>query len=139
MTISRLFMSLLLGLRVDHDTQCRLANRPLCLRRNRTVHQHRPLRRVPGRALPRGAGRARGRVLHAGRVERRAPAAFVVLGQLEVEALAVHPDGDVPDAGPGVEPGAQGVERSIVRRHGAPGEADRSTKELAALVEHLIR
>src|SRR4029453_214742 len=60
MTISRLFMSLLLGLRVDHDTQCRLANRPLCLRRNRTVHQHRPLRRVPRPALPSGAGRARG-------------------------------------------------------------------------------
>jgi hypothetical protein len=33
----------------------------------------RPLRRVPGRALPSGARRARGRVLHPARVERRAP------------------------------------------------------------------
>ena len=52
---------------------------------------------MPRRALPSGTGRARGRVLHPGRVERRAPALLVVLGQLEVVALAVHPDGDVPD------------------------------------------
>ena len=47
---------------VDRDTQCRLTNRPLCLRRNRTVHQRRPLRRLPRRALLRGARRARRRV-----------------------------------------------------------------------------
>jgi hypothetical protein len=28
------------------------------------------------------------------------------------------------------------VERAIVRRHRAPGEADSSTQELAAFVEH---
>ena len=39
-------------------------------------------------ALPRGVRRARPRVLHPRCVERRAPAALVVLGQLEVEALA---------------------------------------------------
>src|SRR4030095_14121572 len=80
----------------------------------------RPLRRVPRRALPRGAGRARGRVLHTGRVEGRAPAALVVLSQLKVKALAVHPDGDVPDPGPRVEPGAERVEGAVVRGQGTP-------------------
>jgi hypothetical protein len=47
-------------------------------------------------------------------LEGRAPAALVVLRQLEVEPLAVHPDGDMADAGPGVQPGAQRVERAIV-------------------------
>src|SRR5262245_11276817 len=37
-----------------------------------------------------------------GRVERRAPAALVVLRQLPVEALAVHAHGNVADAEPGV-------------------------------------
>src|SRR5215831_11882859 len=37
---------------------------------------------VSGRAFPRGAGRARRRVHHPGRVERRAPAALVVLRQV---------------------------------------------------------
>jgi len=55
----------------------------------------RPLRRVPGRALPCGARRARRRVFHAGRLERRAPGALVVLSQLEVVALAVHSNSDV--------------------------------------------
>jgi len=31
---------------------------------------------------------------------------------MEVVALAVHPDGDVSDAGPGVEPGPQHPERA---------------------------
>src|SRR5437867_6712577 len=31
-------------------------------------------------------------------------AALVVLSQLQIVALAVHPDGDVSDPGPGVEP-----------------------------------
>jgi len=34
-------------------------------------------------------------MLHPRRVERRAPASLVVLSQLEVEALAVHADGNV--------------------------------------------
>ena len=34
--------------------------------------------------------------------ERRAPAPLIVLSQLQVEALAVHPHGDVPDPGPRV-------------------------------------
>jgi len=35
-----------------------------------------------------------------------------------------------------VEPGAQGPERAVVRRHGARGESDCRPEELAALVEH---
>jgi hypothetical protein len=35
----------------------------------------------------------------------------------------VHPDRDVADAGPGVEPGPQRVQRAIVRRDRAPGES----------------
>src|SRR5207249_2483149 len=63
----------------------------------------RPLRRVPRRAVPSGAGRARGRVLHAGRVERRAPAALVVTRELQIEALARHADRYASDGGSGVE------------------------------------
>jgi hypothetical protein len=48
----------------------------------------------------------------------------------------VHPDRDVADAGPGVEPGAQRVQRAVIRGHGAPGEAERRSEELAAWVEH---
>jgi hypothetical protein len=87
---------------------------------------------------PSGARRARRRVLHPGRVEGRAPAALVVLGQLEVEALVVHAHGDVADAGPGVEQGAEGVESAVVRRHRAPGEAKRCHQQLATLVEHAL-
>jgi len=50
----------------------------------------RPLRRVPGRAFPPGARRARGRVLHPGRGERRASASLIVLGELDIVAPAVH-------------------------------------------------
>src|SRR5262249_6411417 len=67
----------------------------------------RPLRRVPRRRFPSGALRARGRVLHPGRVERGAPASLVVLRQLEIEALVVHPSGHAPGPGPGIEPGAE--------------------------------
>jgi hypothetical protein len=41
----------------------------------------RPLRRVPRRALPPGAGRARRRVLHAGRVEGRARLTLRITGR----------------------------------------------------------
>jgi hypothetical protein len=66
-------------------------------------------------------------VLHAGCVEGRAPAAIVVLRQQEIVALAVHANGDVADAGPGVEPGAKGPERAVVGRPGKPDEAERAT------------
>src|SRR5262249_56213743 len=45
----------------------------------------------PRRRLPARARRARRRVLHAGRVEGRPPAALVVLGQLPLAALPLHP------------------------------------------------
>jgi len=64
-------------------------------------------------------------VFHARRVERGAPSSLVVLRQLKVEALTVHPDGDVADAGPGVEPKAERVQRAIGRRHRAAVQSDR--------------
>jgi hypothetical protein len=84
-----------------------------------------PLHCSPRRTLPPGARRARRRMFHSGRVEGRAPSLLVVPSELEVVALAGHADRDVPDAGPGVEPGAQRVERAVVRRQRAPGEAER--------------
>ena len=66
----------------------------------------RPPRRVPRRSLPSSPGRARGRVLHPRCVERRPPAALVVPGELEVEALMRHADRDPPNTRPGVEPGS---------------------------------
>jgi hypothetical protein len=56
----------------------------------------RPLRRVPGRPLPAGGRRARRRMLHPGRVEPRAPAALVILSQLEVVALGCIPTATCP-------------------------------------------
>ncbi len=55
---------------------------------------------MPGRAFPSGARRGRWRVLHPGRVEGRSPAALVVLRELEIVALTVHPHGDVPNPSP---------------------------------------
>jgi hypothetical protein len=49
----------------------------------------------------------------------------------------VHPDGDVTDAGPRVEPGAQRPERKIIRAR-EPGESECCWKKLAALVEHAL-
>ena len=70
-------------------------------------------------------------------VESRSPATVLVAGGLEVETLAVHSHGDVADAQPReFEPGAKRLQRAIVQRQGAPGEADSRTEELAPLVEH---
>jgi len=96
-------------------------------------------RRAPRRALPRGARRARARVLHPRRVERRPPASVVVLRQLEVEAVPVHPDDDVADAGPGVEPGAERVQCAIVREHRATREAERRCEEKTPLARSHYR
>ena len=68
----------------------------------------------------------------------RSPASVVVSSQLQIVAQAVHPHGDVADAGPGVEPGAQGMERAVIRGHRTLGEADSRTEEPAALVEHAL-
>jgi hypothetical protein len=82
----------------------------------------RPLRRVPRRALPSGARRARRRVLHPGRVERGPPAALVVPRELKVETLTCHPDRYGSNPGPGVEPEPERPEGAVIRRSGEPGE-----------------
>src|SRR5881397_589077 len=91
---------------------------------------------MPRRALPRRGRSARDRVLHPGRIEGRAPALLVVPSELEIVALARHPDGDPPDAGPRVQPGPERPEGAVVGRTREPGEAECCPKELAALVEH---
>src|SRR5262245_60842447 len=60
-----------------------------------------PRSRAPRRPFPRSSHRARRRMLHSRRVERRPPAALVVTGELKVEALVGHADCYVSDAGPG--------------------------------------
>jgi hypothetical protein len=77
-------------------------------------------------------------VLHARRVERRAPALLVVARELEVVALSGHPDGDVADARPGIEPGPQRLEGAAEGRSRKPGEAECCSQKLAALVEHRL-
>jgi len=49
-------------------------------------------------------------VLHPGRVEGRAPVFLVVPRELEIIALARHAHDNVRDAGPGVQPRAEGVQ-----------------------------
>jgi hypothetical protein len=87
-------------------------------------------------SAPAGARRARRRVLHPGRVERRTPSALVVARESKVVALARHADGDVADAGLGVEPGPQRPKGAVVGWPGKAGEAKCCSQELAALVEH---
>src|SRR4029453_16479163 len=60
----------------------------------------------------------------------------IVLGQLQIVTLTGHAHGDVADPGPGVEPGPPRPNRALLRGQRAPGKADSSTQELAALVEH---
>jgi hypothetical protein len=64
-------------------------------------------------------------------------ASLVVLSQLQVEALPVHPNRDSPDAIPGIQVALEGPEGSIIRGQGAPGEAERREEESAARVEHV--
>jgi hypothetical protein len=68
----------------------------------------------------------------------RPPARVVLLSQLQVVALAVHPHGDVADACSRVEPGPQRPERVIVVGQRVPGETECCSQELAALVEHAL-
>jgi len=58
------------------------------------------------------------------------------LSELKVVALAVHSSGHAPDACPGVEVGAQGIEGVIRKRES--GEPKCSAEELAALVDHPV-
>ena len=43
--------------------------------------------------------------------------------------MAVHADSDMPNARPRVQPGAERVQRPVVREHRAPGEPERGTEE----------
>ena len=52
--------------------------------------------RHPRRRLPRRPRRARGRVLHAARVERRAPAPLIVARELRIETLVAMPTATSP-------------------------------------------
>src|SRR5437660_1906227 len=101
-------------------------------------HQRLPrraLRRVPRRALPTRTRRARGRVLHPRRVEGGAPALLVIPRELKVVTLARHADGDMSNASPRVEPGAESPEGAVVGEARKPGEAKGCSQQLAALVE----
>ncbi len=62
-------------------------------------------------------------------------AALVVLSQLQIVTLAVHPDGDVSDPGPGVEPDPECPEGPVIRRPRDPREAERGEEESTASVE----
>ena len=72
----------------------------------------------------------------AGDVERGAPVAVAVLGKLKIPPLAVHPDRDVADTTPGVEPLVEGRERGMRRCRGQRHEAERRAEEPTAFVVH---
>ena len=59
-------------------------------------------------------------------------------GELEVEALVGHANGDTSDAGPGVEPCAERPESRVIRGARKPGEAEGCSQKLAALVEQWL-
>jgi hypothetical protein len=71
-------------------------------------------------------------VLHASGV--RAPSALVVLRQLDVVTLAVHPNNDVADAAPGVEPAVDRGEDGHWLCVAQGGEAKSGVEESAASV-----
>jgi len=48
----------------------------------------------------------------------------------------VHSHRDVPYPSPRVQPGAESMEGTIVRRHRAPGEPEFRHEEPTALIEH---
>jgi hypothetical protein len=60
------------------------------------------------------ASRAAWRMLHPGRAKRRPPASLVVLSQLQIEALAVHPHRNAPNPSPRVQPGAENMDGSVL-------------------------
>ena len=74
-------------------------------------------------------------MLHAARVERRPPAAFVVAGELEIVALPRHPNREPSDTGPRVEPRAESPEGAVIGWARESGEAEGCPEELAALVD----
>jgi hypothetical protein len=69
-------------------------------------------------------------------IEGRPPASVIVLSQLEIVALAVHPYRYSSDACPRIQPCAKCPQGAVVGGHRAPGEANSRAQELAAWVEH---
>jgi hypothetical protein len=69
-------------------------------------------------------------------IEGRPPASVIVLSQLEIVALAVHPYRYSSDACPRIQPCAKCPQGAVVGGHRAPGEANSRAPELAAWVEH---
>jgi hypothetical protein len=65
-------------------------------------------------------------------VARQPP--VIVLSQLRVVALAMHPHGHPSDASPRVHPSAEGVEGTVIGGHGAGGEAEDCREESAARI-----
>jgi hypothetical protein len=76
----------------------------------------RSMRRAPRRRLPCLADGACGRVFHAARVERCAPALLVVPRELEIKPLPRHAGGDQADAGPRVQPRLERGDRQLEER-----------------------
>src|SRR5437870_9347302 len=66
-------------------------------------------------------------------VERGPPATLVILSQLKVEALAVHPHSDVSNPSPRVQPRAERVEGAVVGGQRESGEPEHG------LLDNLIR
>jgi hypothetical protein len=54
-------------------------------------------------------------------------------GEGQIVALAVHAHRDVPDARPRIGHERKGVERAVIRGHGAPGEPERCQEKPAGL------
>ena len=72
-------------------------------------------------------------------VERGPPAPLVMLSQLKVEALAVHPHSDVSNPSPRVQPRAERVESAVVGGQRESGEPDGCLEELAVGRARLTR
>ena len=73
-----------------------VSHRPRTYRSPRRTYRSSRRGRRRGRC-PRGARRTHRAVLHSRRVERHPPASVVVLSELEIVALAAHPDSHVTD------------------------------------------
>ena len=77
-------------------------------------------------------------MLRSRRGEGGSPPALIVLSELQIVPLPVHPNRDSADAIPGIQVGPEGPECSVIRRHGTPGEAYGCPQELATLVEQRL-
>jgi hypothetical protein len=83
-------------------------------------------------------------MLHPRRVESSSPAPLIVLGQLEIVALPVHPHRDVTYAGRRVEPGPEHLQCPVIRegveQMANPRAAPRRwARESGTLLDHLVR